>query len=260
MSEIIKSQTGSFCWVDLGTHDVKKALDFYKDMFGWKSMEAAPHDNWKYMVQMSEDVAIGAIYEMHQNMKEKQLPSFWMSYIDVDDVDQTLAKAVELGAVVIGPAENVENVGRMAVLQDTCGAVVALWHCFERGAGCNQNRPGTVCWNELGTHEPDKSIEFYSRLLGWKAQADDCPSGMPYTLFKFKDQVVAGLFTMPPEMKDIPAHWLVYFQVENCEEACRKALVLGGKLLLPTKDIPGMGSFAVIQDSQGAVFAVMQMI
>lgn len=50
--------------------------------------------------------------------------SYWFSFIEVEDLDIRIAKAVELGATVIRPAEDVPNVGRVAVLRDPTGAAI----------------------------------------------------------------------------------------------------------------------------------------
>ena len=49
-----------------------------------------------------------------------------------------------------------------------------------------------------------------------------------------------------------------YFQVENCDVSTEKAKHLGGKLMVGPQDISGTGRFSIIQDPQGAVFAVFQ--
>jgi predicted enzyme related to lactoylglutathione lyase len=46
--------------------------------------------------------------------------------------------------------------------------------------------------------------------------------------------------------------------VENADETANKAQSLGGQAIVPPSDIPNMGRFAVLQDPQGAVFAVYQ--
>jgi hypothetical protein len=60
-----------------------------------------------------------------------------------------------------------------------------------------------------------------------------------------------------PEWGPVPPHWLAYFRVASCEETVAKAVVMGAKSLVPPMDVPKVGRFAVIQDPQGAVFAVI---
>ena len=55
----------------------------------------------------------------------------------------------------------------------------------------------------------------------------------------------------------MPSHWLNYFASANVDATVTKSAGIGGKTLVPGTDIPGMGRFAVLQDPQGAVFAVV---
>jgi predicted enzyme related to lactoylglutathione lyase len=45
-------------------------------------------------------------------------------------------------------------------------------------------------------------------------------------------------------------------QVDDVDATAGKATGLGAKLFVPPMDIPNTGRFAVIQDPQGAVFAI----
>jgi predicted enzyme related to lactoylglutathione lyase len=59
------------------------------------------------------------------------------------------------------------------------------------------------------------------------------------------------------EMPDeIPAHWLVYFAVEDTDATVAKAEETGGTLRFGPIDIP-IGRFAVMTDPNGSAFAVI---
>ena len=58
---------------------------------------------------------------------------------------------------------------------------------------------------------------------------------------------------------DIPPHWLVYFGANDCDAVASKVKELGGEVLVPPRDIPSTGRFAVLQDPQGAAFAIISM-
>ena len=120
-----------------------------------------------------------------------------------------------------------------------------------------QHAPGTFCWPELTTTDQK---EFYTRLFGWASQDDAMPGGGgDYTTFKLADQPVGGMMPMPPGVpKGAPSHWLSYFATADVDATASKTTSLGGRTLVPPTDIPGMGRFAVLQDSQGAVFAMVR--
>jgi hypothetical protein len=56
----------------------------------------------------------------------------------------------------------------------------------------------------------------------------------------------------------VPAHWMVYFAVDDTDATAAKAAELGGQVSVPPTDIPP-GRFAVLNDPQGAVFSVLKM-
>ena len=50
------------------------------------------------------------------------VPTHWAIYISTPNVDETVAKAQEMGAKLMVPAMDVPTIGRMALLQDPQGA------------------------------------------------------------------------------------------------------------------------------------------
>ena len=60
--------------------------------------------------------------------------------------------------------------------------------------------------------------------------------------------------TLPAEM---PAHWQVYFIVENADEAIERATSKGAQLGFGPIDVP-VGRMATLVDPQGAVVSVFE--
>src|SRR5262245_40341350 len=115
---------------------------------------------------------------------------------------------------------------------------------------------GRFVWHELLTADPKTAAAFYSKVVGWKAQAwDKDPS---YTLLVIDDRLMAGAMVLPEQAKAMgaPPNWLSYIGTPDVDATVRQAAVLGGKVLRTAADIPDIGRFAVLQDPQGAVFAV----
>ena len=52
-------------------------------------------------------------------------PPHWLPYVMVDDCNRTARQAGELGARVLVPPMDIENVGRFTVFADPTGAVLA---------------------------------------------------------------------------------------------------------------------------------------
>ena len=114
-----------FCHIELNTTDVKKANDFYGKLFNWK-LEDMPGGEYT-MIGVGEGTGGG----MMKN-PVPGAPSFWLSYILVDDVDAATKKAKSLGGSVMKDVSEVPNYGRFRVIADPTGAHFALWQPNKR--------------------------------------------------------------------------------------------------------------------------------
>ena len=54
------------------------------------------------------------------------IPQHWMPYVQVANVDQTIAKAKRLGCDVKLDGQDVPNVGRLGVFLDPLGASIGI--------------------------------------------------------------------------------------------------------------------------------------
>jgi predicted enzyme related to lactoylglutathione lyase len=62
----------------------------------------------------------------------------------------------------------------------------------------------------------------------------------------------AGDGTGPTELASV-------FYGRRLQRDAEKASATGGKLMVPPTDIPNVGRFSVVQDPQGAVFAIIKL-
>jgi predicted enzyme related to lactoylglutathione lyase len=115
---------------------------------------------------------------------------------------------------------------------------------------------GAFSWCELMTTDPAAAKDFYVRLFGWELE-EMSMEGMTYTVVKAGGEAVGGIMAMPAEAQGIPPHWGSYVTVADVDATARKAQELGGKVLVPPLDIPGVGRFSVLQDPQGAVISAI---
>lgn len=119
------SAHGFFHWNELLTTDVEKAKAFYAQTLGWSYDEMPMPDGNTYFVAIKEDEPIGGLMKMPAAVPAGT-PPHWLSYIEVDDIDEQLAKTQQAGGTVLRPAFEVPEVGRIAVIGDPTGAVVGL--------------------------------------------------------------------------------------------------------------------------------------
>lgn len=111
-------------------------------------------------------------------------------------------------------------------------------------------------WYELMTEDPKGAIAFYSEVAGWKTQAFG-DGATPYSMWVGRQGPLGGVHGLTEEMKQrVPAHWISHVEVADVDQTMRQAEALGARTLVPAKDIPTVGRFAVFMDPQGAVLAV----
>jgi predicted enzyme related to lactoylglutathione lyase len=61
--------------------------------------------------------------------------------------------------------------------------------------------------------------------------------------------MVAGIMKRPENVPETPPMWLPYFMVESIDGATAKASELGGTVLMEPMAMPGIGTFALVQDA-----------
>jgi uncharacterized protein len=258
MQQAPQYKPGTFCWVELGTSDSAAAKNFYTQLFDWDHEDKSMGPEGTYTILRLNGKDVGGLYELMPDMKAQGIPPHWLSYVSVENADETAEKAKAEGATVLNGPFDVSTLGRMAVVQDPTGAVFALWQPKEHGGAGIYNAPNSLCWNELGTNDTQKAGQFYSNLLGWTRQ-DFSGSPIEYTMFQNGDRSAGGMYRITPEMGPIPPHWLAYFAVDDCDAKVQKATELGANVMKPADDIPGIGRFAILTDPQGAAFAIIKL-
>ncbi|MGO9594837.1 MAG: VOC family protein [Steroidobacteraceae bacterium] len=120
------------------------------------------------------------------------------------------------------------------------------------------NFHGRFVWQELMTEDTATAAAFYSKVVGWRAE----PSAVDatYTQFGIGSAHYAGMMRLPDEARASGAksQWLPYIGAADVEATMAAAERLGGKVVRPAQDIPTVGRFAMLNDPQGAAFAVFK--
>jgi hypothetical protein len=259
MPTMTQHAPGTFCWPELGTTDQAGAKAFYGALFGWTFRDSPIGNDEVYTIFERDGRECAALYTLRPDMLKAGVPPHWEAYVSVASADEAAAAAKKLGGTVIMEPFDVMEHGRMAVLQDPIGAVFCVWQA-KRHAGVGVlGEPGSLAWTQLNASRPGPAKEFYTGLFGWTSHDDPMPGGGAYTTLLRGGQPVGGIMPMPPDVpKEAPSHWLDYFAVTDVDASAARATALGGRSLVPPTDIPGMGRFAVLQDPQGAVFAIVR--
>ncbi len=250
---------GTFCWVELGTSDHAGAKRFYTELFGWTTFDMPIGDDSVYTMFQLDGKDVCASYELNKDQRAHGIPPHWLSYVSVDSADETAKKAGSLGGTVLLEPMDVFDAGRMTQLQDPTGVTIGIWQPRAHIGARLVNQPNTFCWNELATTSAATAKDFYVKLFGWGTEERDMGPVGSYTLFLNRERGNGGMYQMGKDMAGVPPHWLVCFAVDDCDGKVEKAQGLGAKLVVPPADIPEVGRFAVLQDPQGAAFAIIKL-
>lgn len=248
---VTKYSQGTFSWADFFSTDVKASKKFLTGLFGWTS-EDMPTEKGKpdyTMFSMDGKYVAGGSPAFMPNV-----PSFWTSYISVDNIDEIIGKAAELGAKVTMPPMDVLDSGRLATIQDPTGANVAFWQPKKHiGAGI-VNTVGAMSWNELYTKDLEKAKKFYTDLLGWTYEMDEKTG---YVTIRNKGRRNGGMMAIDDTWGDFPPNWTVYYTVKNLDKSVAKVKKLGGKVYME-KPI-SIGKISMIADPAGASMMLIEM-
>ncbi len=248
-----------FCWAECVSLKATAARDFYTQLFGWTHQDKTMHNGLDYTTFLLQEEPCSALHAMPNELAAQGVPSHWAYFISTPDLEQSLAKARELGAEIVQEAALVEGSGRIGVITDPTGVLLHFWEAGkEKGFGqFPPGQAGAPCWFELISGQPEKAIEFYTALFGWEARAMELPN-LNYWLFTQDNIPVAGLLDAPDSCKEIPPTWMIYFNSQNLDADTEKSKALGGQVVEPPQTI-SVGSFSLLADPAGAVFALLWM-
>jgi predicted enzyme related to lactoylglutathione lyase len=256
MSVKTSYQPGTPCWIDLGTPDQDAAGEFYGRLFGWELHEDENAEQTQgYRTAQLDGQNVGGVMRL---MQEGQPPA-WLTYISVEDAGATAAGAREAGGTIHVEPMSVLDYGTMAVIADPTGAAFGIWQPGRNIGSDVMREPGSVAWNELNTRDPAVARDFYGDLFGWEFKDQEYEGTGTYTTISAGEESFGGLLDITGRVpEEVPAHWLVYFAVEDADSTLTTARESGGEVVFGPQAIGEVGTIAVLKDPFGAVFAVIQ--
>ena len=252
MFEVTKYPHGTFSWSDCSSSDPDKSKQFYSAVLGWAIEDLPLGEGMSYTMLKHNNLNVAGLGPMMPGQDE--MPSYWTSYVNVDDVDAVVSKATGLGANVIAEPMDVFDSGRMAIIQDPVGAMLGLWQANNHIGASLVNTPGAMCWNELMTQEPQKAQKFYQQLFGWRIAEDS--NG--YLMIENNGRPNGGILKIDDSYQ-VPPHWQTYFSVADLAATTDKVTANGGQVHMGKTEAPGVGHFAIIGEPTGAVCTVIQL-
>jgi uncharacterized protein len=113
-------ETNAVCWAELATRDLARAETFYTGLFGWTMQEHHASPPGGYRMFGNADGMLGGLLRMTEEWGD--MSSHWSIYLQVEDVDTTVEKALALGGKLCFPVFDAPSVGRIARIDDPSGA------------------------------------------------------------------------------------------------------------------------------------------
>lgn len=253
-----------FIWYELLTDDPDAALRFYQPLLGWKARDSGQKDQ-DYRIVTGEGGDVGGVMRMSTEAMAGMKPIGWYAYVNVADVDRTVADFVANGGQVTMPPFDVPMAGRIAMVADPQGAQLCLISPAGSGGATAHapDRLGHGAWHELHTTDWQAALGFYGQRFGWQqVEAMDMGPMGTYLMFgNGNDEgcgdpsatMIGGMWNNPQAARP---YWMVYFEVGDIDRAVETVRAGGGQVLHGPEPVPGDTWIIQGLDPQGVMFAL----
>ena len=212
----------TFIFADLSTYSPKDSMAFYKSVFGWTFYK----DN-DYYLAYNGNSPIAGLYETPDKFKTMGMPHFWMSYIQVNDIAQTVEKARSLGGI-IEMQQGLGSFGKVALIRDPQGAGFTVYQGDQLQATRTENQANTLIWNELHISDAADIIPFYEGIFDWTFRKS---SNDQFNIYSQDTTHIADTLVIPNAYKGKYEYWVCTFGVSNVKATQQLIIDLGGRLV-----------------------------
>jgi len=107
--------------------DVSRAKTFYQSLFGWKIEPDTTLENktleWQNITTGDPEPGRMNAGGLYKRMGAGPI----MNFVVIRDFDTVITRVTGLGGKVVMPKNEINNVGTVAVIQDTEGNILGLW-------------------------------------------------------------------------------------------------------------------------------------
>jgi predicted enzyme related to lactoylglutathione lyase len=253
---------GNFIWYELMTTDADGAKAFYDAVVGWNVDAQSHFPNGYRMIGRSDGKMAGGILPLTDEMRQHGASPTWLGYINVEDVDASVAAIEQAGGKALMPAFDIPQVGRVAMVADPQGAPFYIMKPIppegqpdavsDVFSPTEQQRVG---WNELSTSDPAAARRFYTKQFAWD-DGEFMPMG-EMGEYRFLDHDGTRIGALCGTMPGGQTKWRYYFRVPSIAAAKAAAEQHGATVHMGPHEVP-TGDFIIIgSDPQGAEFALV---
>ena len=212
----------NFIFADLSTYTPKETMIFYETVFGWTYYES---DGYYSAYKGNKEIC--GLYETPEKFKQMRMPHFWMSYIQVNSVGQTVDKAKKLGGIIEMVDESA--LGKVALIRDPQGSGFTVYEGENLTHTRTQNEANTLIWNELHVSDAANVIPFYEGIFNWVFVNR---GNGTYNIQNHHSEYIADLMEIPNDFKGKYEYWVCSFGVEDLSKTRDKILKLAGTLVV----------------------------
>ncbi len=239
----------NFVWTDLSTFDVDKCKDFYRTIFGWEFHETTDQSmGGAYQIAHQVNTPVAAVFVMPEYLQKMDMPSFWMSYVRVDDIEKTVARARSHEGVIV-EVEPIpfDEQSQIALIRDPSGAGFTVYQGPDLNGRFDDGH-GRPVWNVHHLEHVDLVKEFYKDVFGWEV-AETREPGV-FDVVHASGEVIATMEEHPDDVRDGKSYWMPVFAGADMDALRSQIEALGGAYV---HDISNGSMFA---DQQGGHFLV----
>lgn len=120
----MSDQHGTVIWSELMTRDVAAAKAFYGPLCGWTFSEVESSGGGYHVGLRNGRPVVGILDISSPQMAGA--PNRWFTYLGVDDVEAAAKATVAAGGKIIKDVFEVPGTGRIAIVEDSTGAMLGL--------------------------------------------------------------------------------------------------------------------------------------
>jgi len=252
---------GKIIWRDLLTDDPVASKKFYGELFNWTfesvGVAAGLSSDTTYTLIRHNGRLIGGMIDTVALSNRSDI-SQWIVSMSVTDIDVAVAAFIAGGGEVKTPPTDLQRRGKMAVVRDAEGALLALLQTRDGDPADHEPEVDGFLWDELWTTDVERATTFYADVAGLKAETvhvdGDPETGKSYRLLKDGEKPRVGIMVNP--LEGLGPVWVSYIRVQSPAEITARVAELGGSIIVAAQPRAIGGEVAFIAGPSGAGIAL----
>lgn len=252
---------GKVIWHDLITDVPAESRRFYEELFGWEFQSVGTTlgigDDDTYSLIRNNGRLIGGMIDANQLRNAENDIAQWVTVMSVADVDRAAADFESRGGHVYTAPTDLASRGRIAVVADAQGAILALLQARDGDPLDRDPEMNDFLWDELWTTDVEAATAFYRSIIDFEVEdydEDDDEREEIYRMLKVGERPRVGILDNP--FADVRPVWVNYLRVADPSAITARVESLGGRILIDAHPRDIGGEVAFIAGPSGAGIAL----